>query len=57
VLVRGVAEIVDPATVADLRIEPWAPGVRDTFVRIVATHTTGRRLELVRAPADERGYL
>ncbi len=57
VLVRGHAQVVDEQTRAGLQIEPWAPGNREAHVRIVATSTTGRRLELVRAPTDERGYL
>ena len=57
VLVRGRAEVVDGAAMAELPVQPWAPGDREVVVRIVPTDITGRRIELVRAPVDERGYL
>jgi hypothetical protein len=57
VLVRGRAELVDADRLADSPVEPWAPGDRSASVRIVPTELTGRRLELVHGPVDERGYL
>jgi uncharacterized protein len=60
VLVRGRAERVervDPDRPEDSPVEPWAPGDRSASVRIVPTELTGRRLELVHSPVDERGYL
>jgi nitroimidazol reductase NimA-like FMN-containing flavoprotein (pyridoxamine 5'-phosphate oxidase superfamily) len=47
VLVQGPAHHVDGAeldTVRDSGIEPWAPGDRDLYVRIVPTRITGRRV-------------
>jgi nitroimidazol reductase NimA-like FMN-containing flavoprotein (pyridoxamine 5'-phosphate oxidase superfamily) len=57
VLVRGHAQALADDALAELPIEPWAPGERPAVVRIVPTQITGRRLELVRAPLDVRGYL
>jgi uncharacterized protein len=56
VLIRGRAELVDAAD-TDVRVEAWAPGEHPAVVRIVPTEVTGRRLELVHGPVDERGYL
>ena len=48
VLAHGVAtEIVDASEVARLEtlgLEPWAPGVRDDWIRIRVVQMTGRRL-------------
>jgi nitroimidazol reductase NimA-like FMN-containing flavoprotein (pyridoxamine 5'-phosphate oxidase superfamily) len=54
VLVRGRAEVVDRADVA---IATWAPGERRVLVRVAASETTGRRLEVTLPAVDERGYL
>ena len=57
VLVRGVAHEVNPAEVPELEIEPWAPGAKSHWVRIVPTAISGRRLELKSGSGDRRGYL
>jgi transcriptional regulator with XRE-family HTH domain len=48
VLVSGQARVVtdngELATVSALGIAPWAGGDRDTYVRIVASEVTGRRI-------------
>jgi hypothetical protein len=36
---------------------PWAPGNRELLVRLVPESISGRRIELVSAVADPRGYL
>jgi nitroimidazol reductase NimA-like FMN-containing flavoprotein (pyridoxamine 5'-phosphate oxidase superfamily) len=50
VLVHGHAhQVTDERTVKRLedgmRLEPWAPGARDVYVRIVPTRITGRRIQ------------
>jgi nitroimidazol reductase NimA-like FMN-containing flavoprotein (pyridoxamine 5'-phosphate oxidase superfamily) len=57
VLVRGIAHEIDPAEVSDLEIEPWAPGRKSHWVRIVPTAISGRRIELSNPLGDRRGYL
>jgi hypothetical protein len=48
VLVRGEAiEVTDPAELArlrKLRLDPWAPGARAHYVRILPAALTGRRI-------------
>jgi nitroimidazol reductase NimA-like FMN-containing flavoprotein (pyridoxamine 5'-phosphate oxidase superfamily) len=48
VLVRGeVIEVTDPAELARLRklpLDPWAPGVKAHYVRILPAVLTGRRI-------------
>lgn len=56
VLVRGVAHEFVPDD-DDRVLEPWAPGAKSHWVRIVPTAITGRRLELTESPLDRRGYL
>lgn len=50
VVVQGTTEEVsDPGELARLReldLEPWAPGDRDHFVRVLPSRITGRRLHL-----------
>ena len=58
VVVRGeVAEVTDPAELARLRklpLDPWAPGAKAHYVRILPAKLTGRRI-LAPAPASGRG--
>jgi nitroimidazol reductase NimA-like FMN-containing flavoprotein (pyridoxamine 5'-phosphate oxidase superfamily) len=53
VLVRGEAiEVTDPAELARLRnlpLDPWAPGAKAHYVRILPAKLTGRRIS---APGD-----
>jgi nitroimidazol reductase NimA-like FMN-containing flavoprotein (pyridoxamine 5'-phosphate oxidase superfamily) len=47
VLIQGPAHHVSEAereAVIAAGVEPWAPGDRELFVRIVPTHITGRRI-------------
>jgi uncharacterized protein len=44
VLLHGVARPVAHADVAKLDLEPWAPGDKPIWVRIVPSSITGRRL-------------
>ena len=46
VLVQGVAYEATPREVEHLRIEPWAPGEKSHWVRIVPASITGRRIQL-----------
>jgi nitroimidazol reductase NimA-like FMN-containing flavoprotein (pyridoxamine 5'-phosphate oxidase superfamily) len=57
VLVRGIAHEINPAELPDLDLEPWAPGRKSHWVRIVPTAISGRRLELANRTGDRRGYL
>ena len=58
VLVRGEAiEVADPAELARLRrlpLDPWAPGAKAHYVRILPAKLTGRRI-LAPAAASDRG--
>jgi uncharacterized protein len=52
VLVRGQAEVVTPRHDADLAertrasgAQPWAPGEKDTWLRIIPHGISGRRIE------------
>jgi uncharacterized protein len=48
VVIRGEAtEVTDPAEVARLMglpLQPWAPGARDHYVRVLPAMLTGRRI-------------
>lgn len=57
VLVEGVAYEAVTDEVAGTELEPWAPGDKTTWIRLVATRVTGRRITLAQAPTDVRGYL
>ena len=58
VLIRGEAiEVADPAELARLRrlpLDPWAPGAKAHYVRILPAKLTGRRITAP-APASGRG--
>ncbi|HUF31666.1 MAG TPA: pyridoxamine 5'-phosphate oxidase family protein [Acidimicrobiales bacterium] len=56
VLVRGVAYEATGAEVAHLLVEPWAPGDKERWIRIVPATVTGRRIRLTGSPVDDRGY-
>jgi uncharacterized protein len=57
VLVQGAAYEATPREVEHLHIEPWAPGEKSHWVRIVPASITGRRIELPELWRDEKGYL
>lgn len=57
VLVKGTAYEATHWEVGHLAIEPWAPGTKPRWVRIVPNSISGRRIVLVPCDADARGYL
>ena len=57
VLLRGQAVEADPSELEGLAVQPWAPGRKDHWVRIVPSEISGRRIRLDGRPGDERGYL
>ena len=57
VLVQGAAYEATPGEVEHLHIEPWAPGEKSHWVRIVPASITGRRITLPELRRDEKGYL
>jgi hypothetical protein len=57
VLVRGTVHEVTPAEVADVDLQPWAPGRKTHWLRIAPTAITGRRVELTAGRIDRRGYM
>jgi len=62
VLVRGVAQLVDPAETDDVLtgdddLDTWVPGDQPLLVRIRVERMTGRRIVLDQVPLDGRGYL
>jgi nitroimidazol reductase NimA-like FMN-containing flavoprotein (pyridoxamine 5'-phosphate oxidase superfamily) len=59
VLVRGEAvEVTDPAELARLRklpLDPWAPGAKTHYVRILPAVLTGRRISAPGGPSHRGG--
>jgi uncharacterized protein len=59
VLIRGEAiEVTDPDEVARLRklsLDPWAPGAKAHYVRILPAALTGRRISTPRGPSRRGG--
>ncbi len=59
VLVRGEAvEVTNPAELARLRelpLNPWAPGAKSRYVRILPAALTGRRISVSDRPSDRCG--
>lgn len=59
VVVRGEAvEVTDPAEVARLRklpLDPWAPGAKTYYVRVLPAVLTGRRILAPDGPPDRGG--
>ena len=59
VVVRGEAvEVTDPAEVARLRklpLDPWAPGAKAHYVRILPAVLTGRRISAPGGPSHRGG--
>ena len=59
VLIRGEAiEVTDPAELARLRklpLDPWAPGAKTHYVRILPAALTGRRISAAGGPSHRRG--
>jgi uncharacterized protein len=59
VVVRGEAvEVTDPAELARRRklpLDPWAPGAKSRYVRILPAVLTGRRISVSDGPASSSG--
>ncbi len=59
VVVRGEAvEVTDPAELARLRelpLDPWAPGAKTRYVRILPAVLTGRRISVSGHPSNRCG--
>jgi nitroimidazol reductase NimA-like FMN-containing flavoprotein (pyridoxamine 5'-phosphate oxidase superfamily) len=59
VLIRGEAvEVTDPAELARLRklpLDPWAPGAKTHYVRILPAVLTGRRISAPGGPSHRGG--
>lgn len=59
VVIRGEAvEVTDPAELARLRqlpLQPWAPGAKTHYVRILPAVLTGRRISAPGGPSDRGG--
>ena len=58
VLLQGTASELPEEAGRRLRLQPWAPGSKTHWVRIVPDSITGRRIRLSETSAsDNRGYL
>ncbi|MEY2420278.1 MAG: uncharacterized protein QOI95_345 [Acidimicrobiaceae bacterium] len=57
VLVRGVAYEVTEREAEHLAIEPWAPGDKHHWIRVLPTEITGRTIRLPEGTWETRGYL
>jgi hypothetical protein len=57
VLVEGIAYEMPAEEAAGLELEPWAPGPKAHWIRIIPANISGRRIRVVSAPADPRAYL
>jgi nitroimidazol reductase NimA-like FMN-containing flavoprotein (pyridoxamine 5'-phosphate oxidase superfamily) len=56
VLVRGIASEATGKEVEHLVVEPWAPGDKHHWIRVLPTAITGRKIRLPDVPWDTRGY-
>ena len=56
VLIRGRAAEAADREVRHLTIEPWAPGDRSQWIRVLPNEITGRRIQLPDAVRDPRSY-
>jgi nitroimidazol reductase NimA-like FMN-containing flavoprotein (pyridoxamine 5'-phosphate oxidase superfamily) len=56
VLVRGVAYEADGWEVQHLRLDPWAGGGKQHWVRLLPALVTGRRIARAEVAVDARGY-
>jgi nitroimidazol reductase NimA-like FMN-containing flavoprotein (pyridoxamine 5'-phosphate oxidase superfamily) len=57
VLITGVAHEAAPAEVAHLDVEPWAPGERRRWIRVVPHTMTGRLIVPSELVLGNDGYL
>lgn len=56
VLIRGRAYEAADREVRHLSLEPWAPGDRSHWIRVMPNDITGRRIRLPDAVRDPRSY-
>jgi nitroimidazol reductase NimA-like FMN-containing flavoprotein (pyridoxamine 5'-phosphate oxidase superfamily) len=56
VLFRGIAYQATDREVAHLLVEPWAPGDKQHWIRVLPTAITGRSIRLPDVPWETRGY-
>jgi nitroimidazol reductase NimA-like FMN-containing flavoprotein (pyridoxamine 5'-phosphate oxidase superfamily) len=57
VLIRGIAREATEHEVEHLDVEPWAPGDKHHWIRVLPTAITGRNIHLPDLSCDTRGYL
>ncbi len=57
VLIRGVAHEATRHEVEHLIVEPWPPGDKHHWIRILPTAITGRTIRLPDVALSSRGYL
>jgi nitroimidazol reductase NimA-like FMN-containing flavoprotein (pyridoxamine 5'-phosphate oxidase superfamily) len=57
VLVRGVAYEATADEIGHAPVEPWTPGAKQHWVRLLAVEVTGRRIVLSPYHPEPRGYL
>lgn len=57
VLVRGVAHEATHWEVDHLTVDPWAPGRRDRWVRVVPSTISGKRISVAPYESEPRAYL
>ena len=57
VLVKGLAYEATHWEIDHLTVEPWAPGRKGRWVRLVPSTITGRRIRLAPFESDPRAYL
>jgi uncharacterized protein len=56
VLIQGIGFVLAEAP-RGIDVEPWAPGDKDVWVRIIPGAVTGRRIRIPLWPVDGRAYL
>lgn len=56
VLMEGRAYELQQWETRSKQLDPWAPGARAHWVRLVPTEISGRRIRLVQPDVDQRGY-
>ena len=57
VLVQGVAHEATTKEIDHLHLDPWAPGEKSHWLRILPKSITGRRIRLLDIGRDSKGYL
>ena len=57
VLVQGHAYEAAPYEIRHLRVQPWAGGAKERWIRLVPSRITGRTIRLAEPYLDGRAYL